>query len=182
MGKHKPTDPQEIAQRRAEREQNEVEIARLRSQGAVVSLDRARRIVSAYRASPFNKLRETKTITAAQSNAAARLCKDWAIWRGLDGRPAPSLEVHNPNPSSSGGEIVTDRMLQAGDRVAKALGKIGPMDRDLLAALVISSMEDDRPLPWRDVVRQITGVTQTVRQSQAIVSALENLTRAYALR
>jgi len=177
-GRHKPTDPQEIARRRLEREATETEITRLRQQGAVVSLDRARRIVSAFRRSAFHKLRETKTITASQAAAAERLCSDWAIWKGLDGRAAPSLEAHTRSTRSTP-ELVTDRMLKAGNRVAKALGKVGPVDRDLLAALVASAIEDDRPAPWRDVVRRMTGVTQTVRQSQMIVSALGNLARAY---
>ena len=82
MGKsrRKPSDPQEIARRRAERIANEAEISRLRSQGVVVNLDRARRIIAAYRASPFNKLREAKTISSAQASAAERLCRD----RGRD--------------------------------------------------------------------------------------------------
>jgi hypothetical protein len=177
-GKHKPADPQEITRRRLERQANEIEISRLRNAGAVVSLDRTRRIVSAYRASAFNKLRETKTITQAQAAAAERLCSDWAIWRGLDGRPPPLEAGTNPNRTSAP-DLVTDRMLKAGSRVGKALGQVGPMDRDLLAALVADAIENDRPLPWRDVVRRHTGVTQTVRQSQMIVAALGNLARTY---
>jgi hypothetical protein len=181
MGKsrHKPADPQEIARRRAERLANEAEISRLRSQGVVVNLDRARRIVSAYRSSPFHKLREAKTITSAQSSAAERLCCDWAIWRGLDGRPERT-EVHVETYGQSAA-VLTDRMILAGRRVEKVLGKVGPLDRDLLAALVASVVEEDRPIPWRDIVRRISGVTQTVRQGQMIVAALENLARAYAL-
>jgi hypothetical protein len=54
------------------------------------------------------------------------------------------------------------------------------MDAELLAALVHSAVEDDRPLPWRDVVRKVCGITQTVRQSQAVACALENLARVYS--
>jgi len=181
MGKQrrKPSDPQEIARRRAERIANESEIDRLRSQGAVVKLDRSRRIVSAYRASPFVKLRDTDTITAAQAAAAERLCDDWAQWKGLDGRPERS-EVHAETYGNTA-EIITDRMLQAGRRVARILEKVGPLDRALLAALVAAAVEEDRPIPWRDIVRRVCGVTQSVRQSQMIVAALENLSRAYAL-
>jgi hypothetical protein len=175
---HKPADPQEILRRRTERQATEAEIVRLRAMGAVVNLDRARRIQSAYRASPFRKLQEAETITAGQATAAERLTTDWAIWKGADGRPE-RLEVHSANYSAA--ELMTDRMLNAGVRVRLVLDKIGPMDRDLLAALVGSAIEQDRPLPWRDVVRRITGVTQTVRQSQMIVAALENLARAYSM-
>jgi hypothetical protein len=177
--KPKPTDPQEIMRQRAERAANEAEIGRLRRSGAVVSLDRARRITSAYRASPFRKLLDTKTITTTQSAAAERLCQDWAEWKGLDGKPPPS-GIPNPQPSQTD-TVLTDRMLHAGRRVARVLDRIGPVDRDLLSALVAGSVEDDRPLPWRDIVRRVTGVTQTVRQSQMIVAALGNLTRAYHL-
>jgi len=174
----KPTDPQEIVRRRIARIANEDEIKRLRKQGATVNLDRARQIVSAYRASAFHKLRETKTINTAQAAAAERLCSDWAIWKRLDGKPAPS-EVRVMIRSGAP-EIVTDRMIAAGDRVACVLAAVGPMDRDLLGCLVAQAIEEDQPLPWRDVVRRVTGVTQTVRQSQMIVAGLENLARAYA--
>jgi hypothetical protein len=164
---------------RAERHATEIEITRLRDQGAVVSLDRARRITSAYRASPFRKLLDTKTITTTQAAAAERLCQDWAEWKGLDGKPAPT-GIPNPQPSQSD-TVLTDRMLKAGDRLVRVLERIGPVDRELLSALVAGSVEDDRPLPWRDIVRRVTGVRQTVRQSQMIVAALANLTRAYAM-
>ncbi|HEY1878410.1 MAG TPA: hypothetical protein VGG68_00610 [Caulobacteraceae bacterium] len=177
MGKHtKPTDPQEIARRRAERAANEAEISRLRAQGAVVRLDRARRIVTAYRASPFVKLRDSNTISAAQARAAEALTEDWAIWRGLDGKPE-RLDVHVT--SRKGGEVVTDRMLKAGERVQMILSRIGPLDRELLVALVSGIVEQDVAPPWREAVEQITGVTQSVRQSQMVVSALENLARVY---
>ena len=178
--RRKPTDPQEIARRRAEKIANEAEIERLRSQGVVVNLDRARRIVAAYRSSPFHKLREAKTITGAQSSAAERLCVDWAIWRGLDGRPERS-EVHAETYGRTA-EIVSDRMLLAGKRIEKVLARVGPLDRDLLGALCASVVEDDCPLPWRDIVRRISGVTQVVRQSQMVVASLENLSRAYSIR
>lgn len=174
--RRKPADPQEIARRRADRVANETEIARLRSQGAVVSLDRARRIVAARRSNVFKKLLETHAISAGQAGAADRLIEDWATWRGLDGRPERP-EVHAENYSTA--EFVTDRMLQAGRRVSRILERIGPLDRDLLAVMVASIVEDDRPLPWRDLVRRVSGITQTVRQSAAVAGALENLSRAY---
>ena len=180
MGKHnrKPTDPQEIARKRAERLATETEIGRLRKQGATVKLDRSRRIVSAYRASPFVKLRDSDTITPAQAGAAERLCEDWAQWKGLDGRPERS-EV--PGDGSQTAQIVTDRMLSGGRRVRRVLDLVGPLDRDLLGALVGAAVEEDRPIPWRDIVRRVCGVRQSVRQSQMVVAALENLSRAYAL-
>jgi hypothetical protein len=178
MGKrsHKPADPAEIMQRRAARAANEAEIGRLRDQGAVVRLDRARRIVSAYRANPFVKLRDSATISASQALAAEKLCDDWAIWRGLDGRPE-RLEVRVGHGDVA--EIVTDRMLRAGERVARVLARVGPVDRELLVALVGPLIEDDRPPSWRNIVVAKTGVTQSVRQSQMIASALGNLARVY---
>ena len=174
--RHKPTDPQEIARRRAERADTEAEIVRLRGIGATVKLDRARRITSAYRSSPFVKLRETNTITLGQAVAAEWLCEEWATWKGLDGRPA--LVVPGIADKTCHAEFVTDRMLKAGVRVRAVLSLVGPMDRDLLAALVAASVEDDAPIPWREIVRRVTGITQTVRHSQAVACALENLTRA----
>lgn len=179
MGRHKPADPQEIARRRAERAANEAEIARMRGQGATVKLDRARRIVSAYRASPFVKLKESKTISDAQARAAEWLIEQWATWKGLDGRPAPTLAPHDQSGRGSA-EIITERMLMAGRRVRATLAAVGPMDRDLLAALTAASVEEDAPIPWRDIVRRVCGISQSVRQSQAVACALENLSRACA--
>lgn len=172
----KPTDPATIQQRRADRLANEGEIKRLRDAGAVVNLDRARLILSAYRANVFRKLLEARTISQAQAGAAERLCEDWAAWKGLDGKPAPL-----PIPSGPGGtaECVTDRMIKAGDRVRAALEAVGPMDRELLIALVMAAVEEDRAMNWREIVQRVTGVLQTVRQSQMIVAALENLARVY---
>ena len=135
MGKRhtKPADPQEIARQRAERAAREDEIDRLRGQGAVVKLDRGRRIVSAYRQSPFVKLRDSNTITAAQARAAEKLAEDWAIWRGLEGRPE-RLDVHIDGCEH--GEVVTDRMLRAGKRVSGVLARVGPLDRELLSSLI----------------------------------------------
>jgi len=176
--RRKPSDPQEIARRKADREDSENEVQRLRNSGAIVRLDRARRIVSAFRQSPFVKLRDTATISPTQAAAAERLCADWATWKGLGGRPERS-EVHAENFQAA--EMVTDKMITAGRRVRRVLAQVGPMDRDLLSALVASTVEDDRPLPWRDVVRRTCGVTHPIRQSQMVVAALENLARAYRL-
>jgi hypothetical protein len=180
MGKarRKPTDPQDIARRRAERVANEAEIARLRGMGATVALDRSRRIVSAFRASPFHKLRDSKTITSGQASAVERLCEDWAKWHGLDGRP-DHAPVPNLNPSHV--TLLTDEMLKAGDRVRRVLDRIGPMDRELLEQMVEAVVAGDGLTPWRGIVARVTGQTQAVRQSAVIVSALENLRRAYML-
>jgi hypothetical protein len=177
--RHKPADPQDIVRRRLERAEVDAEIDRLRSIGAVVKLNPAHRIVSAYRASPFVKLRESNTITLAQALAAEWLCEEWAIWKGLDGRPA-LLAPMPPENNTCHAEIITDRMLKAGRRVRAVLGLVGPMDRDLLAALIAASVEEDAPIPWRDIVRRVCGITQTIRQSQAVACALENLNRACA--
>lgn len=178
MGKHKPADPLEIIRKRAERAAMDAEITRLRGQGVVVRLDRSRRIVSAYRQSPFVKLRESNTISAGQLIAAEKLAEDWAIWRRLDGGPEKlGIPLHGHEP----GQLVTDRMLRAGERVNGVLSRIGPLDRELLSALIGQLVERDQVPPWREIVARITGVTQTVRQSQMIVAALENLSRAYAI-
>jgi hypothetical protein len=174
----KPADPQEIMRLRAERSANEAEIGRLRGLGADVTLDRARRIVTAYRLNPFHKLRDSDTISVGQAGAAQQLCEDWAIWKGLDGKPERVMisgDGHN-----FGAVIVTERMLKAGRRVRRVLKHIGPLDRVLLEALVRSVVEDDRPASWRAIVARVTGFTQSVRQSQTVVCALENLARAYA--
>jgi hypothetical protein len=176
--RRKPVDPQELSRRRAERAANESEITRLRAIGATVKLDPSRRIVTAYRASPFVKLRDSRTITASQANAAEWLCAQWAVWKGLDGRP--TSDAFTPHDHTHrGADLVTSRMLTARRRVWDVLGKLGPMDRDLLCALMAATVERDEPCRWRDIVRTVCGVTQTIRQSQVVACALENLHRVH---
>lgn len=177
MTRRRPSDPQDIQRRRAERIANEREIDRLQSQGATVKLDSARRIMSAFRSNVFTRLLDSKTITLGQHDASETLRADWAAWKGLDGRPEQGEYVDGGSGSH---ELLTDRMINAGRKVERDLAQVGPMDRALLEAFMVATVEEDRPMQWRGIVERVTGATQAVRQSQMVVAALENLRRVYA--
>lgn len=170
----KPYDPSIKAAR-------EAEAARLKQQGAEVNRDkRTGEILGARRPNVFDAFLAQKPhpiITQGQHNAATKLMADWAEWKGLDGRGEAA--VGKVDGGTAARELVTDRMLRAGRRVAMALHQIGPMDRGLLLELVKEAVANDRPKSWREVVREQTGVETKDKQSSMIVAALENLRRVY---
>lgn len=171
--KKRPYDPASAAKAALERFENENEITRLQTQGAVVKLDERRRIISAYRSNVFNLLLNNKAISQNQHDAAARLAQDWAEWKGLDGG------ADGPGGGQGCAELVSDRMIKAGDRVGDALGQVGPMDRDLLRSFMAETVENDRAMVWRAIVQKVCGETRDKEQRMLVVSALENLRRAY---
>lgn len=171
--KNKPMTPEEAHKLLAERREREADIADLKRRGARVTTDRAGRVVSAYRSNVFNLLLERKAITPNQHDAAYRLSVDWAAWRGLDGKPE-GVQV-------DGGlgcrELVTDRMIAAGLRVEWALSQVP--DHALLRALMVATVEEDRPMMWRGLVQKATGKTDAEAQTRAVVRALERLRAVY---
>lgn len=158
-----------------ERAEHEAEIVRLQRSGAIVNRDpRTKRMVSAYRSNVFQVLLQSQTINQGHYNAAQQLIEAWAQWKGLDGSPGRSEAVDGGQACH---EIITDRMIVAGKRVARILEQVGPMDRDLLSAFMVATVEEDRPMAWRGIVERVTAITQRDRQSTVVVVALENLRR-----
>lgn len=178
--RQKPFDPAKATEAALIRREREAEAKRLREMGATVTTDRAGNILSAYRSNVFTRLRDAKptpAIDAGQHDAAMRLCELWAQWKGLDGKvDAPIERVDEPTKERS---HVTDRMLRAGSAVNEALGGIGPMDRELLTAFLVATVEEDRPMDWRGIVQRVTGEDRRERQVVMVVSALENLRRHF---
>lgn len=170
--RRKPYDPGAAEQARQERLARQAEIVRLKAQGAEVSLDAGGRVVSAFRRNVFGALLRAGALSQNQHDAALRLTTDWAVWKGLDGRPDEMVRVDG---GSACAELVTDRMMAAGRRVEAALGDVGRADRALLAALIGDAVEADRPQPWRRTVAQVTGETREKEQREKVVNALENL-------
>lgn len=172
----KPSDPMEIMRQAAERRDRDAEITRLKTMGATVTIDnRNGRILGAYRSSVFKILLESKAITQNQFNAAQELVEQWAAWKGLAGSQGASAGFVDGGTGCV--ELVTDRMIKAGKDVARILAHVGPMDRELIEAFMVAVVEEDRAMVWRGIVMRVTGITQPIRQSQVVVSALENLRR-----
>lgn len=172
----KPSDPQAIMRQAAERREQVAEITRLVAAGATVTIDnRNGRILGAYRSSVFKILLESKAINQNQFNAAQELVEHWAQWKGLAGSQGASAGFVDGGKGCP--ELITDRMLKAGKEVARILDRVGPLDRELITAFMVAVVEEDRAMVWRGIVERVSGITQPIRQSQVVVSALENLRR-----
>jgi hypothetical protein len=172
VSRRRPYDPAAAEAARQARLEGKAEVARLKRQGAEVNLDAGGKILSALRRNAFSALLRAGALTQNQHDAALRLMTDWAIWKGLDGRPDALMRVDGGGGRA---ELVTDRMLAAGRRVEAALGDVGRADRRLLAALIGEAVEADRPRPWRTLVAEVAGETREKEQRATVVSALENL-------
>lgn len=170
---HDPAAATEVVLAKAERE---AEIARLRAMGATITQDRGGRVVSARLSNVFNLLLARKTITEGHYDAAYRLSLEWAAWKGLDGRPELLAEVVDGGIGCP--EIITDRMIAGGRRVKEALSELDPMDRAIITAFMVATVEEDRPMAWRGVMERL-GVTVRDRQTEAVVGALESLRAWY---
>jgi len=173
MGRrNKPFDPSAGMRAAAERAEAKQEAKRIRAQGGDVRLDAAGRIISAWRTNVFRLLLERGTITPNHHDAAYTLAKDWAAWKGLDGKPETFGEFVDGGSGSA--ELVTDRMIKAGKRVKYALSAVEPMSMVILEAFMVATVEEDRPMMWRGIMERI-GVKAERKQTEAVVTALEQL-------
>ena len=176
-------DPALAEQQRQDRLARQAEIARLKAQGAEVNVDkRSGQIMAAYRPTVFRILLRAGTITQGHYDAAERLIVLWAKANGLEGGKEPSLEVVQGSGELEAPEtalLAAARRVVAVRRLDATLDQLGPCDRALLKALMVATVETDRPKRWQLTVQEVTGVTQAVRQSQMVVAALENLRRVF---
>lgn len=173
----RPHDPAAAARHANERADREAEIQRLINMGATVTVDPARRVVSAFRSNFANLLLARKTITQNQHDAAYRLSVDWATWKGLDGKADSFGEI--VDGGSGCAELVTQRMIEAGKEVARTLAQLLPVDRRLMEAFMVATVEEDRPMVWRGLVLRVTGATAREAQTRLVVQALESLRCVY---
>ena len=171
--RRKPHDPAAAERQRAE---TRAEVERLEAMGAEVNLGPDGKILSAWRSNVFTVLLRSGAINQNHHHAAMRLAEDWAIWKGLAGARNPGVFVDGGAGSA---ELVTDAMIVAGRRVAKALDAIGPLDATLLTAFMRATVEEDRPMAWRGIVERQTGIRARDGQSAAVRMALENLRQVY---
>jgi hypothetical protein len=175
MGRKKPYDPNSDA-RAQERAEHKREALRIKAQGGEVRLDASGRIISAWRSNVFRLLLERGTITPNQYDAAYTLAKDWAAWKGLDGKPEAFGQFVDGGSGSA--ELITDRMLNGGRRVRRALEAIDPLSRVILEAFMVATVEEDRAMAWRGIMERLK-ITGRERQTQAVVEALEALRTVY---
>jgi len=184
--RRKPHDPAKATLAAAERRAREAEIARLTSQGATVTTDRAGHVISAYRSNVFNLLLSRGTITQSHHDAASQLADTWATWKGLDGRDVVAEFVDNGRTPPDKRCLISDRMLFAGkriwgdgDNIVGALEHMDERSERLLIAFMVATVEEDRPMAWRGVVERAIGETVRDKQTAAVVEALEALRVVY---
>jgi hypothetical protein len=172
MAKRKPHDPAAALRAASDRAQHKAEALRIKAQGGDVRLDAGGRIISAWRSNVFRLLLERGTITPNHHDAAYTLAKDWAAWKGLDGKPETFGQFVDGGSGSA--ELITDRMLNGGRRVRRALEAIDPLSRVILEAFMVATVEEDRAMAWRGIMERLK-ITGRERQTALVVAALEAL-------
>lgn len=141
------------------------------------------RIVHAKRGTAFDLV----SLSGAQHAASRRYTIDWAVSAGVsslaidepkdDGRDRPA--PIDAGPGLAPGQHITQRMVDAGARIAEAHKGAGPASARLLAALVEPLVMHGQVLPWRDQVKAVTGESERHAQAAAVRQACENLQLAY---
>jgi len=126
----------------------------------------------------FDRLLARGALSASAHAAVRRLDADMTERRGQGHAQERGPKVD----CQTSRELVTQRTLDAGARVDRALGLVGRRDAALLRELLeprlaLAGAALDR---WRAVVRLITGEARPEVQAGAVRSAGENLTWAYA--
>lgn len=186
MAKRKAAhDPAAAMRHRLERQERDHEIARLTAMGAEITTDCARRVISARRSNAFTLLLVANAITTTHHDAATRFAEQWAAWKGCDGRETLGAKVDCGTTPPHTRSLVTDRMIAAGRYVNDTLDSLLEPDSRLLTALMVATVEEDRPMSWRGIVERIYGPPPKVKhakrgdtQINAMVDMLDALAHA----
>lgn len=147
----KPYDPAHAAERAA----RVAEIDRLQKLGATVTVDPAKRIISARRSNVFTLLLHDGRISQAHHDAAARVAELWATAKGMDGRETLGAKVDCGSTPPHMRCLVTDRMMAASLRISLMLAGLSEAHRMLLEAFMVAGVEEDRPMSWRGMVERV---------------------------
>jgi hypothetical protein len=188
--RRKPHDPASVTTANLERREREQEIARLKAQGADVTIDRGGRVVSARLSNVFNLLLKRESINLSQHDAAYRLAAQWAKWKGLDGGPEPRSEFvcgSGELEEAETGYVAAKRRDEAGNRVADVLSHLEPNVAKLISAFMVATVEEDRCMAWRGIMERhgyeagevVVDGKRWDRQVYGVWSALESLRAVY---
>lgn len=147
--------------------------------------DQRARVIAAKRSDPFDLLHAAGGLTDDQHRAARRLFRDWCLRAGVK-EGAGQLALEKVDGGAS--EFVTDAMVDAGRRIAKAfrgdpelnVPGIGPVNAKLLEALVSPMVDEGRIIAWRGVVERVTGEKDRNAQGAMVRQACEALHQVYA--
>jgi len=188
----RPSDPMQIALRRAEERERERLVDREPEQWGVdaaglalpanetvsISSDGAGRMTRARRQDIFDLLRGRGKLSAQAHDAIRRLQDDIAILhRTVSGGADYSPRVDRSRSS----ETFTDTRHRASLRIEAVLGLSGPASARLLGALCEADAALGPTTDWRTLVRRETGETLPDAQGAILRGACENLAGAYAV-
>lgn len=169
----KPTDPQDAARHRREREDNRQEVERLSVQeGVALNLEpRTKRLLSARRLDCFALLLKD------DAHAEARSAVNWLeeLIRDASGENTQERRPDFIRASCEGapGQNVTQRMIEASRTLEVVEASLRPWEARLLFEL----LRPDEALitRWRDVVKRVTTATTPQRQGERVIVACESL-------
>jgi len=184
----RPTDPAEMARRRAAERARGQEPAAWGLDGEALALptntevqtgsDAAGRLIRARRQDVFDLLRARGRLSPAALDAVRRLQEDIACLHRTQtggGSYAPRVD-RSIDPQG-----FSDARRRAGARIEAALARAGPVSARLLAALCEPDVVLGRAADWRAVVERETGETLADAQGAILRMACENLAGAYGM-
>lgn len=169
----KPTDPQDAARHRREREENRQEVERLSVQeGVALNLEpRTKRLLSARRLDCFALLLKDEAHAEARSsvNWLEELIRDASGENTQERRP----DFIRASCEGAPGQNVTQRMIEASRTLEVVEASLRPWEARLLFELL---RPDEALLTrWRDVVKRVTTATTPQRQGERVIVACESL-------
>lgn len=181
--KAKPSDPQDIARLRREREMNREEVERLSEQSDVtLNLDeRTGLLVGAWRRDAVSMMRDAGSITDEEAGYV-RLLE--ALVQKANGRSPSCLSVLDRVHGGPVGDHLLVSKIEAARALAQRQSAMDPMTWGLLRELCDGNLLISR---WRSVVQRRTGeVTPkaqgaVVRHAFRVLSAVENALHQQAL-
>lgn len=169
----KPTDPQDAARHRREREDNRQEVERLSVQeGVALNLEpRTKRLLSARRLDCFALLLKD------DAHAEARSAVNWLeeLIRDASGENTQERRPDFIRASCEGapGQNVTQRMIEASRTLEVVETSLRPWEARLLFELL---RPDEALLTrWREVVKRVTRANNPQAQGERVRSACESL-------
>ena len=169
-GRNKPSTPEEIAARVAERRANDNEVKRLKDSGVEVNTDpRTGKLLSGYRPDCFHLL--------LKDRPTERGAVDWleTVIRTASGENAQERRPDFIRASADGapGQNLSADMIAASEVLTVIEETLRPWEARLLFEL----LRPDASLltRWQDVVVRITGATTPQRQGERVCVACESL-------
>lgn len=197
-GRGAPKDPQQIVRERLERDAERraaeraagpeawgvsAEMLALATSADVDGRVGARgRVIHARRSDPFDLLHAAGGLSDYQHQAARRLMRDVCERAGVQTADRPAMAGRiDPEAGRGLTERLTQRMVDAGRRVAFAMQRVGPANARVLRALIEPMVAEGRMPAWRETVRLASGETDRHTQGAVVRQACENLRLVYGI-